>query len=292
MIFKNIYFKHVLYLFISVFLIVIIFHGIFLNKSVEGFNLKDIDNMFDSVKDITKSVNNIPNEINKVGTKLETQTKKMGKEIEDNTQKMGKQIEENTQKMGKEIENKAKKMGEEIEENAKKMGEEIEEKTKQMGKEIEAKTINVLVVKLESIFTQLGDLFNDSVISPIITLFNNIGNIFVQIFGILQEIGNKIVSLPGCLLTYAITETLNTFFYFYRSILPKFIRDIFTNIYNYTFKFVFDFIGSITGYDKSYDRCYGFNISNEVNKINSNLTNINTSFKNDFGNLDFSKIKV
>jgi len=249
---------------------VIIFNGIFLNKSVEGFNLKDIDNMFDSVKDITKSVNNIPNEINRIGTKLETQTNKIGKQIEDKTEKMGKQIED----------------------KAKKMGEEIEEKTKKMGEEIEAKTINVLVVKLKSIFTQLGDLFNDSVISPIITLFNNIGNIFVQIFGILQEIGNKIVSLPGCLLTYAITETLNTFFYFYRSILPKFIRDIFTNIYNYTFKFVFDFIGSITGYDKSYDRCYGFNISNEVNKINSNLTNINTSFKNDFGNLDFSKIKV
>jgi predicted PurR-regulated permease PerM len=226
---------------------------------MEGFNVNDIDNMFDSVKGITKSVNAIPNEINKVGTKLESQTKKMGKEIEDNTQKMGKEIEDNAKKM---------------------------------GKEIEAKTINVLVVKLKSIFTQLGDLFNDSIISPIITLINNIGNIFVQIFGILEEIGNKIVSLPGCLLTYAITESLNTFFYFYRSILPKFIRDIFTNIYNYTFKFVFDFIGRITGYDASYDRCYGFNISNEVNKINSNLTNINTAFKKDFGNLDFSKIQV
>jgi len=259
MIFKNINFTHVLSLFISVFLIVIIFHSIFLNKSMEGFNVNDIDNMFDSVKGITKSVNAIPNEINKVGTKLESQTKKMGKEIEDNTQKMGKEIEDNAKKM---------------------------------GKEIEAKTINVLVVKLKSIFTQLGDLFNDSIISPIITLINNIGNIFVQIFGILEEIGNKIVSLPGCLLTYAITESLNTFFYFYRSILPKFIRDIFTNIYNYTFKFVFDFIGRITGYDASYDRCYGFNISNEVNKINSNLTNINTAFKKDFGNLDFSKIQV
>jgi predicted PurR-regulated permease PerM len=259
MIFKNIYFKHVLYLFISVFLIVIIFQSIFLNKSTEGFNVNDIDNMFDSVKGITKSVNAIPNEINKIGTKLETQTNKLGKEIEDKTQKMGKQIEE---------------------------------KTKKMGEEIEAKTINVLVVKLKSIFTQLGDIFNDSIISPIITLFNNIGNIFIQIFGILQEIGNKIVSLPGCLLTYAITETLNTFFYFYRTILPKFIRDIFTNIYNFTFKYVFNFIGSISGYDKSYDRCYGFNISNEVNKINSNLTNINAAFKKDFGNLDFSKIKV
>ena len=172
------------------------------------------------------------------------------------------------------------------------MGQEIEEKTKKMGAEIEEKTVNIVVVKIKSIFTQLGDLFNDSIINPIITLFNNLGNIFIQIFGILQEIGNKIVSLPGCLLTYSITETLNTFFSFYRAIIPTFIRNIFSTIYKYTFKFIFDFIGSITGYDKSHDRCYGFNISNEISNINSNLTNINKSFKKDFGNLDFSKIKV
>ena len=161
-----------------------------------------------------------------------------------------------------------------------------------MGKEIEKNTINILTNKLKSIFIQIGDIFNKGLINPMLALFNGIGNIFVQIFNILNEIANKIVSLPNCIFTYAIKETINTFDYLYNKIIPKFLRNIFSFIYKYTFRYLFEFIGYITGYNDSVKKCYGFNISNQVDNINSSLNNIESSFKNDFGNLDFSQINI
>ena len=161
-----------------------------------------------------------------------------------------------------------------------------------MGKEIEKNTINILTNKLKSIFIQIGDIFNNGLINPMLALFNGIGNIFVQIFNILNEIVNKIISLPNCIFTYAIKETINTFDYLYNKIIPKFLRNIFSFIYKYTFRYLFEFIGYITGYNDSDKKCYGFNISNQVDNINSSLNNIESSFKNDFGNLDFSQINI
>ena len=135
-------------------------------------------------------------------------------------------------------------------------------------------------------------MFNEGLIKPIIALFYGIGNIFVQIFNILREIGNKIVTLPSCIFTYAIKETLDTIYFIYNKIMPTFLRNIIKFIYNYTFKYIFEFLGYITGYTDSVSRCYGFNVSSQVDNINSSLNNINSSFQNNFGKLDFSKIKV
>ena len=172
------------------------------------------------------------------------------------------------------------------------MGNQIERKTEEMGKEIEKKTINILTDKLKSIFVQLGDIFNNGLIKPILALFTGIGNIFLQIFNILKEIANKIVQLPNCIFTYAIKETIDTISYLYRKIIPNFLRNIINVIYKYTFRYLFEFVGYITGYNESVHKCYGFNVSSEVDKINSSLGNIESSFKNDFGRLDFSKISI
>jgi hypothetical protein len=204
--------------------------------------------MFDDVKNITKVVGDVPDEINSIDKKLTQQVNNMG--------------------------------------------DEILKKTEEMGKEIEKNTINILTNKLGSIFIQLGDIFNKGIVEPILAVFNGIGNIFVQIFNILKEIGNKIVSLPNCIFTYAIKESINTLDYFYNKIIPKFLRNIFSFIYRYTFRYLFEFIGYITGYDDSVQKCYGFNVSSEVDNINSSLNNIESSFKNDFGRLDFSQIKI
>lgn len=217
-------------------------------KRVENFSIKDIEKVGDDIKDVTKLVKDIPNEIKNIDKKLTQQVNNAGNEIV--------------------------------------------KKTEQMGKEIEKKTITILTDKLTSIFTQIGDIFNKALVEPLLTLFVGIGNIFQQIFNILQEIGNKIVSLPNCIMTYAIKETFNTFDYIYNKITPKFLKNIISFIYRYTLRYLFDFIGYITGYDESVRKCYGFNVSSEVEKINSNLNKINTSFKNNFGRLDFSKIKV
>ena len=74
--------------------------------------------------------------------------------------------------------------------------------------------------------------------------------------------------------------------------MPNFLRNIFSSIYYYTFRYIFNFIGNITGYTDSVQKCYGFNVSSEVDKMNSSLNKIQSSFKNDFGRLDFSKIQI
>jgi hypothetical protein len=239
--------KDIIILFISILIIFIICYSFFF-KTKEGFGLNDIDNMFSDVKNITKVVGTIPNEINNIENKLNQQVNNMGNQIKKQTEEMGKEIEKNT--------------------------------------------LNILTKKLGSIFIQIGDIFNKGIIEPILAVFNGIGNIFVQIFNILKEVGNKIVSLPNCIFTYAIKETINTFNYLYNKILPKFLKNIISFIYRYTFRYVFEFIGYITGYNTSVQKCYGFNVSSQVDNINSSLNKIQTSFKTEFGHLDFSKIEI
>lgn len=227
-------------------MIFIIFDNIFF-KQKEGFSTGDINNMFNDVKNITRTVKDVPSQISKIDDKLTDKVTQLGKKIEKNTQEMGKKIQENT--------------------------------------------INIVTNKLKNVFVEIGDVLNDGIVKPILQVFVGIGNIFVQIFNILKEIGNKIVSLPNCIFTYAIKSTIDTMYFFYDKIMPKFIKNIFSFIYDYTLSYIFGFIGYLTGYSDSVKKCYGFNVSTEVDKIKSNLGKIQSSFKNDFGRLNFSQIK-
>jgi hypothetical protein len=110
------------------------------------------------------------------------------------------------------------------------------------------------------------------------SVFIQIGNIFEQLLNILQEIADKIIILPSCITTYATKELINTIEFFYNKFVPNIIRRFFGFIYYYTFRYLFEFIGYITGFDDSVKKCYGFDISSEMNKINSSLKNIGSSF--------------
>ena len=164
----------------------------------------------------------------------------------------------------------------------------LNEEMQEMGRQIENKVLG----KITSIFTQIGDMFNEGLIIPLGTLFTAIGNVFVQLFSIIKMIGNKIGSLPGCIIIYAIQSTIDTMFFVYRQIVPSFIRSNLSVVYKYTLGYIFDFIGWLTGYTAAVKSCYGFNVSDEVDKINSGFKNAQQSFANNFGKLDFSKIKV
>jgi predicted PurR-regulated permease PerM len=194
----------------------------------------------------------------------------------DEIKKITKGISEVTNTVGeipKEINNISNKLNEEMQE---------------MGRQIENKVLG----KITSIFTQIGDMFNEGLIKPLGTLFTAIGNVFVQLFSIIKMIGNKIGSLPGCIIIYAIQSTIDTMFFVYRQITPSFIRSNLSIVYKYTLGYIFDFIGWLTGYTAAVKSCYGFNVSDEVDKINSGFKNAQQSFANNFGKLDFSKIKV
>lgn len=247
---------------VSLVMLFIILSNIF-EKKQEGFGLNDVNKVFDQIDDVTKLAEKLPKQINSIDDKLTGKVNELGNKVNDNMQKIGKEIEKNTV-----------------------------DKLEKMGKEIEKNTVDIFTNKLKSIFTQLGDIFNKGLVDPIITLFKGIGNIFVQIFGILEEIGNKIVQLPNCIFTYAIKSFIDTIYAIYSRIIPKAIRNPILTIYSYTLGIIVNFIAEITGYNDSVRKCYGFNVNSEINKINSNLNNINKTFKSDFGNINFSKIKI
>jgi hypothetical protein len=235
--------KYILILFLIIFFIFfIIYYNIFF-KEKEGFDINEIDNMFDDVKNVTRVVEEVPQKINNIKTELKDQVKL------------------------------------------------VEEKTEQKLQQIEEKIINLVTIKIRNVFIQLGDIFKNGIVNPILSVFTGIGQIFKQVFNILKEIANKIVSLPNCIFTYVIASTLDSIYFFYEKITPTFISNIFSSIYYYTLRYLFNFIGYITGYDDNYNKCYGFNVSSEVDKITSKLDNIQLSFINDFGDLKFSQIK-
>jgi hypothetical protein len=168
----------------------------------------------------------------------------------------------------------------------------IPKQLEDMGKKIEENTINVLTKKLTSIFTQLGDMFYQGLILPLFELFKAIGQVFEQFGNILMTIGNKIGSLPGCIIIYAIQSTIDTIFFIYRKLVPGFIRSYLSIVYDYTLGYVFGFIGWITGYTAAYNSCYGFNVEDEVKRINKGFSNAGESFTKNFGKLDFTKIRI
>jgi predicted PurR-regulated permease PerM len=280
--------KDILIIFISLLIFFIILYNIFFYNK-EGFSLKDIDNVVDNVKNVTAVVGTIPNEINNVNKKL---TEQVTQQVGNIDKKLTDQVTQQTGSIDKKLTEQVDNIDKKLIQQVNNMGDEIIKKTEKMGKEIEKNTINILTNKLGSIFTQIGDIFNKGIVDPILAVFKGFGNIFVQIFNILKEIGNKIVSLPNCIFTYAIKESLNTLDYFYDRIMPNFLRNIFSFIYRYTFRYLFEFVGYITGYSDNVQKCYGFNVSSEVDKMNSSINNIGETFNNDFGRLDFSKIKI
>ena len=167
----------------------------------------------------------------------------------------------------------------------------IDTKFTDFEKKVEDKTTGIITEKFKSVFEQLGAIFNDGLIKPLIVLFNGIGNMFIQIFNILGLIVNKIISLPSCLVTYLVVESLNVMYNIYKSIVPNWLENIISTLYKYTIKIIVEFFKRILGIDSSIQRCYGFNINKEMESINEEFKKINDSFKNDFGKLNFNSIK-
>ena len=272
-----------LILFLIMFMFFIIYYNIFF-KEKEGFNINDIDNMFNDVKNITTVVGKVPQQITNIDNKLIEQVKVVEKNAENMIASQVRIAENKAEIIGGRIENR-------LNEQVTRLERTIDDKTTQIGQIIQQNVLVIFKEKIGNIFIQLGNIFKDGIVDPILEVFNGIGNIFTKVFNILKEIANKIISLPNCIFTYAIASTIDTIYFFYERITPKFLKNIFSSIYYYTFRYVFDFIGYITGYNDSYNRCYEFNVSSEVDKIQSNLVNIQSSFTKDFGRLNFSQIK-
>ena len=175
--------------------------------------------------------------------------------------------------------------------SVKKLPKQIDSKMESLGKKIEKNTVSFFKKKMASIFTQLGAVFKNGLIDPIFSLIIGIGSIFVFLFEVLKLIIDKIISLPNCILFYVFGSIGSFSNMIYKMVLPKFLRNIIHTLYSYTFKIIFDWIGNVTGYTYKSKRCYAFNVKDEISNMTKKFKKIDKDFKNDFGRLDFSKIK-
>lgn len=221
----------------------------------EGFNMSDVDKVVNKIDNVVNMAGEIPKKIENISSSLENKLK-------DGMNSAKNEIEG---KMVTQINN--------------------------LGDEIKKNTLDLITEKFTSIFKQLETIFDEGLIKPFASLFEGIGNIFLQIFNILKMIGNKIASLPSCSIVYGIKTTIDIMYSIYAGIMPSFLRSFFDTLYDYTFGILFSFIGYITGYTDAVKRCYGFNVNDEIDKMNENAKEIQRAFVKGW-KLDFTKIKI
>jgi predicted PurR-regulated permease PerM len=93
--------KNIIILVLNILFIYMLFYNLFYKKK-ESFSVNDIDNVVGDIKNVTKSIEKIPDEINNIDKKLTQQVTNVESTILKKTEEMGKEIEKNTTNMLKE----------------------------------------------------------------------------------------------------------------------------------------------------------------------------------------------
>jgi len=250
----SLYKNYVIYFICFLMLLLLLIQIKFDNKK-EGFSTRDIDKIFNQTNNIMRIAERIPNQITSVSNEIKKAPKEIINEVETSvTNKINKVEEVFTKKINK-----------------------LED---------------LFTNKIMSVLDQIGEIFMDGIVNPILAVFIGIKTIFIEIFNILKKVTDKIISLPSCMFTYLFKTIIDTIYGIYASIIPRFIRSPISTIYSYTLAYPVNFISYHSGYDSNVRRCYGFNVDKEVGNMNEKLNDINDAFNNDFGRLNFNKIKI
>lgn len=283
--FNNIIKKHLyLSLFIAI-MIAVVFYV--LNEKVkeqnqEGFDvLGDINN---TIRDIKNVATDIPNKVNDIGNSIKNTENLITNSVNTATGSINNTF--NT------VKNDMNQGFDKVKNTTTQITKEIDDKLVKFGKEIEEKTNSLVIDKIKSFFDQLGNILNIAIVVPFKTLFVGLGDVFLQIFEIIKMIGDKIISLPNCIFIYGIKTFLDTVNKIYAYIIPSFIRNFVTTIYNFLFKWLVDYILKWIGYTGAVERCYGFNVNDKVDNMNNIFKNISRTFNSSFGNIKNSSIRL
>jgi archaellum component FlaC len=275
----------------------------------EGFDVGDINKVVDKIDNVVKVAGEIPSKINGLSSQItsgvtnatnQIQQNVIGKftELETTIQNQASSATNQLQQsvVGKftELENTLEKKVTSMTNKVENVIGEAKDSVNQVKNELnqlDNKITNLVTVKIGSFFKQLGDIFEDGFVKPFKTLFESLGDIFIQLFNILKKIGYKIRSLPNCTIMYAIQSCINTFNAIYSAIMPDFLEKPLHLLYKYTLGIIVNFIAYIIGYNEYYEKCYGFNVEDEIDKMNKEAGDVRRAFIKGWG-LDFSKIKI
>lgn len=248
----------------------------------EGFDtLGDINNTINNIKNVA---NNIPNQINNIGNSIKNSENMITSSVNSATGTINNSFNS--------VKTDVNQGFNTVKNTATQLNKEIEDKLVKFGKEIEQKTNDLVINKIKSFFDQLGNILNQAIVVPFKTLFIGLGDVFIQIFEIIKMIGDKIVSLPNCIFIYGIKSFTDTVQSIYRYIIPSFIRNVITSIYNFLFKWLVDYLLKMIGYTGAVERCYGFNVNDKVDNMNNIFKNISRTFNSSFGNIKNNPIRL
>ena len=136
--------------------------------------------------------------------------------------------------------------------------------------------------KFSSFTDNLRDSFMKGFVNPMMMLFNGIGSVFKFLFAAIKGIIFKIANLPGCMPIYLSNSILDSI----SNLFPKFILSAMKWIFYFPLQGIY-WILKITGYTKAYKQCYSLELGKELDKVKKDFDDINETFKNDFGRLEF-----
>ena len=288
---------------ISFFILLFIFYIIDCiknRKTKEGFDMGDVGKIVGKIDDVVNMAGEIPKKLDSIDDViLDKVTGELNNVLDEMESNVNGTLNEAKKTIENSVLNKIDDLTNVLEDKLDKGMDTIKKEIEQnvfkqitnLANEIKKNTIDLITNKLTSIFSQIGNLFEDGIIKPFTALFEGLGNIFVQLFNIIKMIGNKIASLPSCSIVYGIKSCVDILYAFYKGITPSFLEGLLSPLYDYTFGIIFGFIGYLTGYSDAVKKCYGFNVNDELDKMNNNAKNIQKAFVSSWG-LDFSKIKI
>ena len=151
--------------------------------------------------------------------------------------------------------------------------------------------IPMLITKKISRFGKnLVGLIKNAVVSPFMTLFRAMGNLFKQIGKIAMKVIDKIKSLAKCSVLYVYQSVFGIFDAIYKKMLPNVLRDLITNIYKYTLKIPLDWISTKIGLTEWWDNCFNFNVDDQVKSIKDGFNKVGPAFTSKFGHMNFKNL--
>ena len=240
---------------------------------------KEFENISNKFVEFGNEIQNIDDRITKFGDFFEEQQNMIVNEVKG----LAKEVEETAKKSINEVKGVA--------EDAQKGVSRLDDLIKSEIKRVEQEVNKNVVGRFENFGQSFVKIMSDSIVKPFQKLFLGLGNVFNQFFGILKEIGNKIVSLPGCVLFYIVDTTYATITSICNAILPSFITNIFGSIYDYIFHPIIHWFLNLFGYYDSQKKCYGFDVNKQVDKITDEFNEIGASFEDSFGKFNLKSLK-
>jgi phage-related protein len=267
------------------------------NTIIEGFGAGDITKIADKVGNIAEDAGKIPGKITEIGSKISNATTGITNMISQKISGIEERVEQKVQNKIDVVKDTIKKdLIDPIKDEVRDAKNQIKDIFAQLKgipqliiDKIEKK-VEWLIKKIKRFGENIGELIKGGIVTPFITLFEALGNMFVMIGDIALKVIDKIKSLPNCSILYMLQSVFAVIDKVYKGILPGFLRDIMSTIYKYTLKIPLETISDWLRLTEWWDKCLSFNVDEEVNSIRDKFKEVGPAFRNSFGKMDFKDL--